>query len=383
MELNRSTIGALVSELAQLGAVREERPGGSRSTAGRPSLVVRPRADRVQVLAVDVGVQRLRVALVGLGGQVIARRYRTVTTSTPEAVARLLGTLVEAVLRDPAAGQRVIGVGVAIAGVVRQHDGCVRFAPNLGWRDAPFGDLVGDRLGTTAVRIGNDADLGALAEHLRGAARGVDNVVFLSGDIGVGGGLILDGHPLRGAGGYAGELGHMTVRPDGRACRCGATGCWETEIGAGAVARALGIPGAGGQDVIAALHRLDGTGPAVLGEVAHHLGVGLASLVNLVNPQQLILGGLLEEVYRVCGPLVEQELRRAALAAPAEQVRIRTPELGDDVLLAGAAELAWEPLLADPAGLLRRPPGRPGPGLPGLSGLLDAGLSAVQDTMGA
>lgn len=380
MELNRSTIGALVAELAQLGAVSEEQPAGSRSTAGRPSLLVRPRPDQVQVLAVDVGVQRVRVALVGLGGQVMARRHRRVTTSTPEAVARLIGTLAEAVLGDRAAGYRVIGVGVSIAGVVRQHDGCVRFAPNLGWRDAPFGALVGDRLGTSAVRVGNDADLGALAEHLRGAARGVDNVVFLSGDIGVGGGLILDGHPLRGAGGYAGELGHMTVRPDGLPCRCGASGCWETEVGADAVARALGLPGAGGRDVVAALHRLRGTGPAVLGEVAHYLGVGLASVVNLVNPQQVILGGLLEEVYRVCGPLVDAELRRAALAAPAEQVRIRTPELGDDVLLAGAAELAWEPLLADPAGLLR-----PGPGARGAraGGLLGTGLSVLQDTMGA
>ena len=381
MELNRSTIGALVSELAQLGAVREERPGGGRSTAGRPSLVVRPRADHVQVLAVDVGVERVRVALVGLGGQVMARRYRRLSHRAPEAVTRLAGTLVEAVLRDPAAGQRVIGVGVSIAGVVRQHDGCVRFAPNLGWRDAPFGALLGDRLGTSAVRIGNDADLGALAEHLRGVARGVDNVVFLSGDIGVGGGLILDGHPLRGAGGYAGELGHMTVRPDGRPCRCGASGCWETEIGADAVARALGMPGAGGQEVVAALHRLHGADPVGLAEVAHYLGVGLASVVNLVNPQQVILGGLLEEVYRACGPMVERALRAAALAAPGEQVRIRAPELGEDVLLAGAAELAWEPLLADPAGLLRRPQGRSGAGL--LGDLLDGRLSGLQDTMGA
>ena len=372
MELNRSTIGALVSELVLLGAVSEERPGGSQTTAGRPSLVVTPRTDRVQVLAADVGVQRVRVALVGLGGQVLARRYRRVTTSTPEAVARLLGTLVEAVLRDPAAGDRVIGIGVSIAGMVRQRDGCVRFAPNLGWIDAPFGDLVGRRLGTSQVRIGNDADLGALAEHLRGVARGVDNVVFLSGDIGVGGGLILDGRPLRGAGGYAGELGHMRVRSGGRSCRCGATGCWETEVGAGAVARALGMPAAGVQEVLAALHRLEGDDP-VLAQVATSLGLGLASLVNLVNPQQVILGGLLQQVYRVGAPLVHAELSRAALVAPAEQVLIATPELGADVLLAGAAELAWEPLLADPAGVLRRAAGR---GLP-------AGLSVAERTIGA
>jgi predicted NBD/HSP70 family sugar kinase len=133
------------------------------------------------------------------------------------------------------------------------------------------------------------------------------------------------------------------------------------------------MPGAGGQDVLAALHRMDGTDGAPLAGVAHFLGVGLASLVNLVNPQQVILGGLLRELYRVCGPQVDAELLRAALAAPAEQVRIRTPELGEHVLLAGAAELAWEPLLADPAGMLRRPQGR----------LFGTGLSGLHGTMGA
>jgi predicted NBD/HSP70 family sugar kinase len=126
------------------------------------------------------------------------------------------------------------------------------------------------------------------------------------------------------------------------------------------------------QEVLAALHRLEGDDP-VLAQVATSLGLGLASLVNLVNPQLVILGGLLQQVYRVGAPLVHAELSRAALVAPAEQVLIATPELGADVLLAGAAELAWEPLLADPAGVLRRAAGR---GLP-------AGLSVAERTIGA
>jgi len=355
MGLNRSTIAGLVSQLAALDAVREERPGGTRASAGRPSLVVQPRSDAVQVVAADVGVRQVTVALAGLGGEVMARRQRRVTSPTPEGVADLLGSLVCDLLADPAAGRHIVGAGVSIPGVVRQGDGCVRFAPNLGWTDAPFGELLQRRLVRMRVHVGNDADLGALAEHLRGGARGVDNVVFISGEVGVGGGLILDGRSLRGAGGYAGEIGHMTVRPDGRPCRCGARGCWETEIGSAAVARALGMPEATMAELAAGL-RAAPSGPGTpVEELGRWLGVGVANAVNLLNPQLVILGGLLEDVFLAAGDAVRASLAAAVLSAPAEQLRIQVPRLGGDVLLAGAAELAWEDLLADPVGVLRRP----------------------------
>ena len=243
---------------------------------------------------------------------------------------------------------------MAVPGVTRHADGAVRFAPNLRWRDVALGGLLSARLPGTDVQVVNDGDAGALAEHLRGVARGSNHVVFVEGEVGVGSGVIIDGRPLAGSGGYAGELGHMAVAgPEGRRCRCGSYGCWETEIGRQAVARALGLD----EDVpraalVAALQATETSGTASLDRVARHLGAGLATVVNVFNPQLIVLGGLLREVY----PRVADEVRRTmlagALAAPAEQVRLVLPELGDDAVLLGAAETVWQRVLLDPVGTL-------------------------------
>jgi predicted NBD/HSP70 family sugar kinase len=359
MGLNRSTIAALVAELAALGAVREERPEGTQAGAGRPSLVVSPRASRVQVLAADVGIGRVSVALVGLGGVVVARRRREVGTPSPEAVVRTLAAAVRSLLEDPSAGRHVLGFGVSVPGVVRQEDGNVRFGPNLGWEDVPLGEMLAETLPHLTIRVGNDADLGALAEHRRGAARGVDDVVFVAGAEGVGCGLIFGGRPMLGAGGYAGELGHMTIRPDGRRCRCGARGCWETEIGAEAITRALGRgTTVTAEDLGEILRRADPEDLARLRVVGEALGVGLANVVNLLNPTLVILGATLAKLYPAVEVPVRDALRRAVLRAPGEQVRLAVPELGEDAVLLGAAELAWQDLLADPAAVLTASVGR-------------------------
>ncbi len=383
MGLNRSTIAALVTELGTFGAVREERPAGTQSGAGRPSLVVRPNVG-VQVLAADIGVDRIDLALVGLSGRVVARRHRGRVESplSPLAVVEQLLRLVEEVRADPAAeGGRVVGFGVSVPGVIRQTDGCVRFAPNLGWVDEPFGELLAAGV-DLPVHVGNDADLGVLAEHLRGAARGFDDVVFIAGEVGVGGGMIVGGHPLLGAGGYAGEVGHMTVRPQGRACRCGARGCWETEIGSSAIGRALGLRDATTADVVQALHDPRGHAVGCLDDVAHFLGLGLASIVNLVNPRLVIIGGLLRGIFPLAGDVVRASLDDAALAAPAEQVLLRVPRLGGDAVLIGAAELAWQALLEDPAGVLGVAAGALAGGTPTAAESAGTAASVVGGSMG-
>lgn len=358
MGLNRSTIAGLVAQLADLGLVEEAPPvgvAGTRAAAGRPSLVVGPRPGRAQVLAVDIGVDRVVVALVGLGGTVLSRRQRKLASSrSPAQVAGLIRRLVDSVVADATA--RIVGMGVALPGVVRHADGLVRSAPNLGWVDQPLGDLLHAELacviGGGRIQVGNDADLGVLAEHLRGVAAGYDDVVFIAGEVGVGGGCIVGGRPLRGAGGYAGEVGHLPIVPSGRPCRCGAYGCWETEIGGAAIARALGLPDAGSDDLIQAVRAVAAGESSLLDGVARFLGIGLAGVVNLLNPQLVVLGGLLEEVFAVTSDTVRKTLDDAALAAPAEQVRLVRPRLGRDAVLVGASELAWEDLLTDPVSVL-------------------------------
>nr|WP_302477620.1 ROK family transcriptional regulator [Aeromicrobium stalagmiti] len=352
MGLNRSTIAGLVTELESLGLAEQAKPSGARIGAGRPSVDVKARTG-AYVLAVDLRVDGLTVARVGLGGVVQARATGPVPAGhDPEAIASSVVELMRLVVKDVDPGAALVGVGVGVPGIIRAEDGLVRLAPNLGWRDVPFAKILASRLGPVAAPVlGNDADLGALAEHLRGAGVGVEDLVYLSGEVGVGAGVIVSGHKLEGAGGYAGEIGHMPFLPDGKLCHCGAHGCWETEIGAEAIALAIGCP----PERVGALGEfLEGVhdAPDDLRLVGRHLGRGLAGVVNLLNPRVIVLGGYLRSLFPLVHDDVESELAVHALIAPRELVRVTLPGLGGDSVLHGAAELAFEPLLADPVGCL-------------------------------
>lgn len=353
MGLNRSTIAGLVTELQGLGLAEQVRSEAVRNGAGRPSPDVVPTQDGAHVLAVDVRVDGLAVARVGLGGAILARATGPIPASRdPHTVADAVMAMLRLVVRDVAPGSALVGVGMAVPGVVRRSDGLVRLAPNLGWRDVPFSAIMSDRLGGIApVDLGNDADLGAFSEHLRGAGVDVADLVYLSGEVGVGAGVIVDGHRLVGAGGYAGEIGHMSLDPAGRECHCGNRGCWETQIGAHAIAEAIGCPvdrvGSLGE-MLDGLQHVDDD----LREVGRLLGRGLASAVNLLNPRVVVLGGFLRSLYPLVQEEVDRMLHETALVAPRELVRIELPGLGADAVLVGAAETAFERLLADPVSCL-------------------------------
>ncbi len=358
--LNRSTVKVLLQELAEVGLLEEAAPTGSGGT-GRPSISVRPLSERTYVLALDIGVEHLTAMLVGLGGRVLARRDLNQSAAdfgVDRTLARLT-RLVTALRRDATPGSVCIGIGVGVCGMVSAEEGLVRFAPNLGWVDVPLRDLLAERLRTDLpIELGNDGDLGARAEVLRGAAVGCRDVVYLSGEVGIGGGLVLDGRPLRGAGGFAGEIGHMTVDHRGRLCRCGNRGCWETEIGEEAVLLATGAPpGSTFADVLQAHADGQEWPRAGLDRVGRMLGVGVVTLVNIFNPELVLFGGVTRHLYLATEPIVRDALS-AALAAPRRQVRLAVAGLGDDSIALGAAELAFEPLLDDPLGeALGRPGG--------------------------
>jgi predicted NBD/HSP70 family sugar kinase len=352
--LNRSTIGTLAAELAEAGLIREETVVERRG-AGRPSLVVTPERERVYVLALNIGVDRIVAARVGLGGMVLDRRQVLLHHSDYDVrkllrrVASLARTLQERAPRR----SMLVGVGVAVPAIVRRDDGFVRLAPNLGWADVPLADLLGKPLAAgVPISVGNDADFGALAEHVRGAGADVQDLIYLSGEVGLGGGVITGGQAMSGVHGYAGEVGHMVINPSGRPCHCGGTGCFETEVGEAAVVAATGQPDmATLDDVVAAAAR--GEQPALEGlrHIGRMLGIGVTNLVNLFNPSVVIFGGRLQHLL----PYVEPEVRRAlarGLRPSCEDVRITDPALGDDSTLLGAAEHAFSAVLDDPIGSL-------------------------------
>jgi predicted NBD/HSP70 family sugar kinase len=257
-----------------------------------------------------------------------------------------------------------VGVGVSIPGTVSLPEGIVEAAPNLQWTDEPLGPMLADRLPAgTSVTLGNDADLGVLAEHLRGAARDAADVVYLNGKVGVGGGILVSGRPLTGVGGLAGEIGHTVLDPEGPPCRCGGYGCVEIYIGEAALLRLAGRTDPPAAEAVAAVMSAARSGDAaaragVIG-VARSLGQVLANLVNLLNPQVIVLGGALADVLTAARTEITTVLDRQAMGAARRMVQIRTSGLGSDSSLVGAAELAFRPLLADPSAVVASRAGAP------------------------
>jgi len=360
--LTRTAIRALIGELVAGELFLEER-GAPVGAPGRPSPLVRPRPGAVVALAVMIAVDSLAVALVGIGGTPIGR-VRIPRPRGHLSVDDIVADIRDLVHRLPGFDdhrKEIIGVGVAMAGLVRHSDGTVSSAPNLGWRDAPLGARLSGALGLDVpVSVANEADLAAMAELRRGAARGADDLLLIWGEVGVGGGIIVDGMALTGVAGFAGEVGHLRLNPNGVRCGCGSVGCWETEVGERALLRLAGRPADGGPDeveaVLWAARAGDDKALAALDHVGHWLGIGLAGLVNLLNPRVVVLGGLFARTFPFVASTIEDELDRLALRGPRGLVRITPAALDIDAPLIGAAELALAPFLGDPAAwLVTRP----------------------------
>jgi predicted NBD/HSP70 family sugar kinase len=353
LHLSRSTVGALVGDLAQLGLVEEVVPSGG-ARVGRPSHVVAPHAHGPYAVGVDVDIAHVTVAAIGLGGSISAREViPTEHEVTPD---QLVGLVAEALPRlhtTVGSGGRVCGVGVSLPGTVDLLTGRVGVAPNLGWEGVPLGDLLRDVVPADApIVVGNDADLAVLAEHQRGNARDCDDVVFLIGRIGVGAGIIMNGVPVHGRDGHAGEIGHNVLDPGGPLCHCGKRGCIETFLGENALLELAGRPLPRTDAKVAALFKDARNGdPSALraiAAVAEPLGRAIANLVNTLDPERVVLGGSMGEVLDLARADVEAAVERYAFGLSQAGVDLVLPAFGTDSALLGAGEVAFTALLADP-----------------------------------
>lgn len=346
--LNRSTIAALVAELADQGIVTQNRKTPTTSGAGRPSYTVVASGWAVYGLAVDLDVNSVRLAAFGLGGELLSERswkHQGRSAHPAQVVQRLVRG--SAQIAHEITDATCVGVGVGVPGIVRAVDGLILNAPNLGWRGVPFGSLLNNAF-DVPVRCGNDGDLAALAEHQRGAAIGHDDLVCMIGRVGVGSGIISAGIPLHGSRGYAGEIGHLCIDPHGLKCHCGRRGCLEQYVGAHALLAAaaaqglqvLGLPQlfeAASDHNLAAVRALDG--------VARHLARGIRDLINLLDPQMVVLTGHLAGVLAYSGDIVRDDIGHAAVADTSRPVVLTQGSLAEPTLV-GAAELAFESLLS-------------------------------------
>lgn len=348
--LNRSTIAALVGELMELRLVTEAAAEVT-SQVGRPSSIVRT-DPRTVAITVNPEVDAVTVGVVSLGG-VVQNRIRYVTEKPPtvrEAV-NITAAIIEGIQGGFQTDTRIAGIGIAVPGLVSRSEGIVRLAPHLGWQDAPLTEMLAEATGFPTAAA-NDASLGALAERTFGAGRGIDDIIYLNGGAsGVGGGVISGGVALGGTSGYAGELGHTRVRSDGRADSAGVRGTLESEVTREALLHVLGLSSADTEELEQSL--LAAQSLAVRSEVNRqldYLGVALGGAINVLNPRLIILGGFLGSLYAFDPGRLHKVVSRHALPVSWNDVTISRPELGANLLMVGAAELAFAQILADPAG---------------------------------
>jgi predicted NBD/HSP70 family sugar kinase/biotin operon repressor len=355
--LNRSTVGALVGELEADGLIVESDPGRG-GGVGRPSPVVSANPN-VVALAVNPEIDAVTVGVVGLGG-VVHRRVRFEVDHVPTAdeAVQIVRTVLDGLQPALDAFDRVVGIGVAVPGLVRESDGLVRLAPHLEWVDEPFAAMLVDATGLD-VSAANDAHLGANAERLFGAGREAVDLVYVNGGAsGIGAGVVVDGTPLSGSHGYAGEFGHTLVNSSGSRCHCGARGCLETEVSQAALRRVLGIPRGELGELEKALS--SDRSPEVARELERQVGflaVALRNATNLFNPDRIVLGGFLGALASATGDRLSDLVAREALGASVESLTIVRAALGEDLLMVGAAQLAFESLLETPGARAPSPAG--------------------------
>lgn len=363
--LNRSTVSSIINNLIEEGFVQETDLQNAK--VGRPGmlLVLNPKGGFV--VGVELGVDYITVALTDFVAQVL---WRECAPSDPQddqiaILDRTLNMTQQALDFGQSLGMQPLGIGVGVPGLVDSSQGKLVFAPNLKWHNVPL-RLIWSQRFHLPVFVENDANAAALGEYYFGAARGARNFIYLNAGIGMGGGILIDGKLFRGASGYAAEIGHMAIGPDGDLCGCGRRGCWETLVGPRAVlqrvrqelAEGLGssmtamvngrldeitfqivINAARGGDV-AALDALQGVG--------HNLGIGVANLVNIFNPELIVLGGELNLASQFLLPIIRQSVLDTALHPLREQVQIVSSAHGGDACVLGAVALVLEDILGEP-----------------------------------
>lgn len=334
--ITRSTAAAIAAELCRAGYAEES--GGLSGHVGRPSHTLRADPTSIVILSVDVRVDSCHALAYGLGGAHLAREVidREMAGMTPEEAGATVARAIQGVQSALPAESRAAGVSISVPGIVDAYTGFVSYAPHLGWRDVEWGPSVLTALDTPLpVSFGNDANFGALGEHLRGAGRGVEAMLYVSGGIGIGGGYVERGRVRMGGAGFAGEIGHMPMDPAGEPCPCGARGCWETLIGRDVIASRWH---GGFDDLLEAAHHGDPAALGVMQVTGHWLGLGLRGLIAITDPARVVLGGHLAPLL----PLVAGSVQTECASLPqvrTGRVDIVAGQLGEDAALIGGAEV--------------------------------------------
>jgi len=312
---------------------------------------------RKWVIGIDLGGTKIGTGLVDLDGQVHVRDYQLTKAiqGRDAVIERMIAAARHVMDKANVRSDDVSSIGVGAPGPLDIPKGMLTDPPNLPtWRNVPLRQIVRDALGIPTY-LENDANAAAIGEYLYGAGRGTRNMIYVTVSTGIGGGLILNGQIFHGVSGGAGEIGHTTILPNGPHCGCGNRGCLEALSSGTAIAREgqelvnRGVPtliaelvkdapySVSAKDVVEAMRQGDAYATEIIIQAMHYLGIGMANLVNLFNPEMIVIGGGLSNLGEMLLDPVRRGIALRAFPAAAQQVRVTLAQLGDDVGIVGAA----------------------------------------------
>ncbi len=369
--LNKTTVSSLVSELIEHQFVREV--GLNLTGPGRPAVLLELNPAAGCIVSGEIGVDFISVICANFAVEVIWRHKESTgrDMGQPAVMDRTLVLLRQAIDAGRTTGSPLLGLAVGVPGLVDQVSGDLLFAPNMGWRDVPLMTILHESF-DAPVFVDNEANMAALGEYYFGAAQSYDEVLYISAGVGLGGGIVRGGQLCSGVTGFAGEFGHMTMDPEGERCNCGNRGCWETQVSQSAVfrhirratnqGRASVLSEMTGGDldrlavpmVVDAARAGDAVALETLEGVGHHLGIGIASLVNALNPDLVVFGGILSLAGEFLLPVVHEELQRRALHWNRSATQVVLARHGFDACVIGGVATVYQAILAQPSTVARQ-----------------------------
>ena len=362
--LNRGTVSNIVNALIDEGLVSETDQEASK--VGRPGISLGLRPDGGAVIGIEIDVDYIIIILTNFVAEILwETRVEIAPTQSQTSIIAHAERLVEQALAiAEQQGLRPLGIGIGLPGLINLGRGELIIAPNLNWRNVPLRLMWNQRF-RLPIYIENEANLAALGEYYFGIARGFDNFVYLSSGIGLGGGVMIDGNLFRGGHGYAGEIGHIQRDPHGEKCSCGRIGCWETQVGPRAVLRRVKNELQVHSDQVLldacqgdfnnltfemvvkfALQGNDICHQAIE-HVATYLGEGIADLVNVFNPELIVIGGAFSLGKDILQPIIEKIIFSNALQPSVDSLRIAFSERGANACAFGAVAIVLDDILRE------------------------------------
>ncbi len=358
-KLSSTTVSTLVDDLIKQEYLEEI--GEGESSGGRRPILLKFKPGAHFVIGVELEGKNISVAVADLKINIINKLTEGIKNTDESSVVNEIINLVRQTIKKSGAKfEKIVGMGVAATGLIDTERGIIRQAVNLDWTDVPLKDLIEERFDEIPVYIDNIANLAALGEKWAGGGKKAKNLIYIRIGTGIGAGIVLNGTIYEGSNGNAGEIGHITIEPNGPRCKCGNRGCLEVLASGSAIAKRAITEILGGRDtlikkltngsiekmtakvVAEAARRGDRLALEIWEEIGEYLGIAIANLINMYNPEIVIIGGGVAQAEKLLFEPIRRTVRKRALPGPAKLAKIVSSQLGENVSTIGAVSLALE-----------------------------------------